>query len=184
MSERVFERAHMTAAIVMVLLGVAHADPGRTTVSVEPRAFVAHGIDVEAEQDLPRAHVSVAGSVALRSTAGGDYDSTTTGVGAEVRYWLRRRAIWTKRPRGSAIGWYVAARLDVAHTSLRDGMDESLGAMNTFGTAALIGYRFAPWRGLEVRPYVGLATHTDTGGGLPAWTRPSMSYGLSLGWTF
>ena len=102
-----------------------------------------------------------------------------------MRYWLRRRAIWTRRPRGSAIGWYVAARVDVEHTSLRDGMDD-LGAMDTWATAALVGYRFAPWRGLEVRPYTGIAWRRewDPDGRLPPWSRGGLVLGFALGWSW
>lgn len=180
----------MKAAAIAVVVLAALAQTARaddtmaTTVSVQPRAFVGHGVAAEVERDLPQWHFSLTGALALRSTAGGDYDSTTTGIGVEGRYWLRRRAIWTKRPRGSAVGWYAAARVDLERTSLRDGMDESLGAMNTTSFALLFGYRFAPWRGLEVRPYLGLAQRVDSGGGLPSWNRGSFVYGLALGWSF
>lgn len=176
----------LVAAHLAALAATTRADDGAalTTVSLEPRAFAAHGLAIEAERDLPAHRLSLAAALAVRSTAGGDYDSTTLGAGVELRYWLRRRAVWTHRPRGAAVGWYLAARLDLSRTALRDAMDTSLGAMTTLGTAALVGYRFAPWRGLEVRPYAGLAVRTDTGGGLPAWTRGSLGYGLALGWTF
>jgi hypothetical protein len=175
--------AMIAAAALIALTGTAAAEP-RTTISVQPRAMVAHGLSVEVERDLPAQHVSVVGAVSMRSTAGGDYDSMTAGLGGEVRYWLRRRAIWTKRPRGAAIGWYVAGRVDLERTSLRDGMDERVGAMSTVAFAALVGYRFAPWRGLEVRPFTGLAHHVESGGDLPSWHRSTLVYGLSLGWSF
>jgi hypothetical protein len=179
--------AAIPAAILAILAALAtgaRADTPRTTISIEPRAFAAHGLALELERDLPAQRISVVGAASLRATASGDYHSTSAGVGAEVRYCRRRKAIWTRRPAGSAIGWYVAARLDLERTSLRDGMDESVGAMSTIAGAALVGYRFAPWRGLEIRPYAGLAGHTDTGGGLPSWHRASIGYGVSLGWTF
>jgi hypothetical protein len=163
---------------------VARADELRTTVSIEPRAFVGHGVAAEVERDLPAQRLSLAGAASLRSTAGGDYDSSTIGLGAELRYWFRRDAIWSPRPRGSAIGWYAAARIDVQRTSLSDGMDASLGSMTTYSSALLAGYRFAPWRGLEIRPYVGLAQRIDTGGDLPSWRRGSLVYGVALGWSF
>ena len=176
----------LVAALLAGRTAAARADdgPALTTVSLEPRALSAHGLAIEAERDLPAHRASLAAALALRSTAGGDYASTTLGAGLELRYWLRRRAVWTHRPRGAAVGWYLAARIDVSRTALRDAMDTSLGAMTTVGTALLVGYRFAPWRGLEVRPYAGLAVRTDTGGDLPAWTRGSLGYGLALGWTF
>jgi hypothetical protein len=170
--------------MVVALSSTAHADELRTTVSVEPRAFVAHGLAAEIERDLPSYRLSLAGAASLRSTAGGDYDSLTTGLGAELRYWFRRDAIWSPRPRGAAIGWYAAARLDVQRTSLSDSMDASLGSMTTLSSALLVGYRFAPWRGLEIRPYLGLAQRVDIGGDLPSWRRGSLAYGLALGWSF
>jgi hypothetical protein len=163
---------------------IARADDLRTTVSIEPRAFVGHGLAAEVERDLETHRLSVVGAVSLRSTAGGDYDSLTTDLGAELRYWFRRDAIWSPRPRGSAIGWYAAARLDLQRTSLSDGMDESIGSMTTVAGALLAGYRFAPWRGLEIRPYAGLAQRVDTGGDLPSWRRGSLVYGIALGWSF
>ena len=48
---------------------------------------------------------------------------------------------------------------------------------------ALAGYRFAPWRGLEVRPYVGVAVRHEHSGDV-GWTRPGLAYGLALGWSF
>lgn len=180
-------KAALAVALVAALAAAARGDTGPaavTTVSVEPRAFAGHGLALEAERDLPAHRLSLAAALSYRATAGGDYTSSTQGAGVELRYWLRRRAIWTHRPRGAAVGWYLAARLDLSRTALRDRMDTSLGAMTTTGTAVLVGYRFAPWRGLELRPFLGLAVRTDRGGGLPPWTRGAIGYGLAVGWTF
>jgi hypothetical protein len=153
-----------------VALGTARADE---TVWVAPVAFTYHGVAAEYERDLPERPISLAVGLALRSTADGDYDSTTVGVAGEARYWIRRH-------------WYAAGRLDLAHTSVTDEMDETIGRQHTIGVAALTGYRFAPWRGLELRPYAGLAVRRDSDhdGRLAAWTRPGLAYGLALGWSW
>jgi hypothetical protein len=172
---------------VLAVAGTARADETpETTISFGPTSLLAHGLSVEVERDLPRYRISAAGALMLRSTAGGDYDSTTIGLGAEARYWFKRRAIWTRRPTGSPVGWYAALRLDTAHTSVTDAMDEHIGAHHTTALSVLGGYRFAPWRGLEIRPYGGFAVRHDRDhhGGLASWTRPGLAYGLAVGWSW
>jgi len=176
--------------VLLALSSVARADEltvaeraPRTTISIPLTALPLHGVTVEVERDLPKRHVSVVAALGIRSTAAGDYDSKTLGVGGEVRYWLRRRAIWTALPRGSAIGWYVAGRVDVGRTTLEDADGEHLGAVDTISLGAFAGYRFAPWKGLELRPYVGVAVRHEHGGG-PGWTRAGLAYGLAAGWRF
>jgi hypothetical protein len=177
--------------ILLALVSVAHADElsvekrkatPRNTISIPLTALPLHGATVEVERDLPNRHLSIVAALGVRSTAGGDYDSRTLGVGGEVRYWILRRAIWTARPRGSAVGWYVAARVDAGRTTLQmDG--EELGAVDTLSVGAFTGYRFAPWKGLEVRPYLGAAMRHESNTG-PSWTRPGLAYGLAVGWQF
>lgn len=180
-------RVILTCALLLSASGSARADERpETTVSLGATSLLADGLTVEVERDLPRYRMSVAGAVMVRSTAGGDYDSATVGLGAEARYWFKRDAIWTRRPAGSPVGWYAALRLDTAHTSVTDAMDEEIGAHHTSGIAALGGYRFAPWRGLEVRPYGGIAVRHDRDhhGHLAGWTRPGLAYGLAIGWAW
>ena len=180
----------LRALVILSVLagaGTARADElPETTVSFGPTSLLAHGLSVEVERDLPRYRISAAGALMLRSTAGGDYDSTTIGLGAEVRYWFKRRAIWTRRPAGAPVGWYAGLRLDSAHTSVTDAMDEHIGAHHTTALSALGGYRFAPWRGLEVRPYAGFSVRHDRDhhGHIAGWTRPSLAYGLAVGWSW
>jgi len=179
-------RAAIAIAIVARLAAPARADePHRNTVSLGVPAGFERGIAVEVERDLPREHVSIAGAVALRSSAGGDYDSLGGALGVEARYWIRRRAIWTGRPRGSAIGWYLASRIDLAHTRLT--MDGArIGAERQASLGVLAGYRFAPWRGLEIRPYTGVAVRRewDPDGRIPPWNRAGVLFGLALGWSW
>ncbi len=162
---------------------VANVRP--TTISVELAGFTERGLIVDVERDLAARHVSIDGGIVLRSSAGGDYTSSTVGVGVEVRYWFRRRAIWTDRPRGSAVGWYVGGRIDLARTSLSMN-DTSLGIERQLGGSLLGGYRFAPWRGLEIRPYTGIAARRewDAGNRLAAWTRGGLVLGFAAGWAW
>lgn len=156
--------------ILLALVATAHAEPARNTISILPRAFLSTGIAVEGERTIPARKLSVAIAINARSTAGGDYDSATLGLGGELRWWFRRH-------------WYAAARVDVDRTSLSmDGA--SLGAMRTLSFGVRAGFRWNPWRALEVRPFVGIAVRTDAGGGLPAWRRGGFDYGLALGWSF
>lgn len=157
-------------AILLALAGVARADDDATTVSMPLTTLALHGVSVEVERALPAPRLSLAGAVGLRSTAAGDYDSRTVELGAELR-----RAVWRDL--------YVSGRVDVARTSVTDAAAMDLGAVTTFAVSALTGYRFTPWRDLEVRPYVGVAVRTERGAG-PGWTRPGLAYGLAIGWRF
>ena len=177
----------VATAVLLAGAGTARADERPdTTVSLGVTSLLAHGLSIEVERDLPRYRISAAGALMLRSTAGGDYDSSTIGLGAEARYWFKRDAIWTRRAPGSPVGWYAALRVDTAHTTVTDAMDAEIGAHHTVGVAALAGYRFAPWEGLEVRPYGGLTVRHDRDhhGHLAGWTRPAVAYGLALGWSW
>jgi hypothetical protein len=167
--------------------GVARGEaPPRHTVSVGLPGLVYRGVAAELERDLPASRIGVVGGLQLRSTAAGDYGSTTIGVAGEVRAWLRRRAVWTARPAGSPVGWYAAARIDLARTQLADDAGTALGAHRTVGLALLVGYRLAPWRGLELRPYAGPAWRrdVDAAGRLAPWSRGSLALGLAAGWSW
>ncbi len=169
--------AGLIGLVAALLLAAAPAARADDTVWIAPASLTYHGVAGEYEHDLARGladrRVSIAGGLALRSTAGGDYDSTTIGVAGEVRYWLRRH-------------WYVAARLDLAHTTVTDEMDETIGRQHAVELAGLTGLQYTPWRRLEIRPYVGLAIRreSDHAGELAPWVRPGVAYGLALGWSF
>lgn len=189
-----------SALIIAALATTAAAQPGAdttaaalpatvpmhdTTVSVELSGFNERGLIVDGERDLPDRGISVDVGLVLRASATGDYSSRTVGIGGEVRYWFKRRAIWTRAPRGSAIGWYTGGRIDLGRTSLQmDGT--SLGVERQFATSLLFGYRFAPWRGLEVRPYTGLAIRHewDAGHRVAPWTKGGVVFGFAVGWSW
>lgn len=172
--------------IIATLATTAGAEPMHAnTVSVELAGLSERGVIVDGERDFPELHISVDAGIVLRASATGDYSSRTLGIGGEVRYWLKRSAIWTRAPRGSAIGWYTGARIDLARTSLEmDGA--SLGRERQFATSLLFGYRFAPWRGLEVRPYTGLAIRHewDASDRVAAWTKAGLVLGFAVGWSW
>ena len=173
------------AIALLATTATAAADVPDTTVSVELAGFRERGLIIDVERDLPERRISVDAGVVLRASAGGDYTSRTAGIGGEVRYWFKRDAIWTSRPRGSAIGWYVGGRIDLARTSLAmDGM--TLGSERQLGISALGGYRFAPWRGLEIRPYTGIAIRREWNAGdrVSPWTRGGIVFGFAAGWTW
>jgi hypothetical protein len=172
--------------IIAALATTAVAEPiHQNTVSVELSGFSERGLIIDGERDLPALHISIDAGLVLRASATGDYSSRTLGIGGEVRYWFKRRAIWTRAPRGSAIGWYAGGRIDLARTSLEmDGA--SLGRERQFATSLLFGYRFAPWRGLEVRPYTGLAIRRewDASNRVAAWTKAGLVLGFAVGWSW
>jgi hypothetical protein len=176
------------ALLVVMVARTATAQPAathETTISLELAGLGERGLIVDAERDLPDFNISVDAGIVLRATAGGDYSSRTAGIGGEVRYWFKRRAIWTRQPSGSAIGWYTAGRVDLARTSL--SMDDmSLGVERQLGVSVLGGYRFAPWRGLEIRPYTGLAIRRewDAGHRVAAWGRGGLVFGFAVGWAW
>lgn len=166
-----------------VLASTAAAEPN--TVSLELPGLRERGLILDYERDLPERRISVDAGIVMRASAGGDYGSRTFGIGGEVRYWFKRRAIWTNRPRGSAVGWYGGGRIDISRTSL--SMDDMfLGAERQFGVSWLFGYRFAPWRGLEIRPYTGFTIRREWNAGdrVEPWTRGGIVLGFALGWSF
>ncbi len=156
--------------ILLALAGVARADDDATTVSMPLSALPLHGVSIEVEHALPVPALSLAGALGVRSTAAGDYDSRTLELGAELR-----RRMWR--------ALYLGARVDLARTTVTDVDDMALGAVTTAAFTALVGYKLTPWRGLEIRPYAGLSVRTEQGTG-PGWSRPSLAYGLALGWRF
>lgn len=146
------------------------------------------GVAVGYERFLPARRLGLGASVQLREAAVGDYTGVRAGVGAEVRWYFRTADPWLSiQPRGAMAGWFVGGRLDVAIDGTRDAVaDRWLGTMLGIGATGLVGYRIAPWRGLEITPSLGLAWRheIDVSGRLPSWSRGSVAAGLSVGWMF
>jgi hypothetical protein len=84
-------------------------------------------------------------------------------------------------------GWFASLRLEVAHTSIEhETEDRTIGALLTTSLALSAGYRFVPWRRLELTPSIGAAVIREAGldGRSPASTRGAPVIGLTLGWMF
>lgn len=190
----------LTATLLVGLVsGRAHAGgPGdaagveRSAAPAEPERGAAlsllslhdRGIEAEGELRLNQRY-SVAAALGVRGAAAGDYSSTTVSAGGEVRRWLKRRAVWSSLH--GMVGWYLAGRLDLARTSEHDDTDDrDLGAHLAVAGSFLIGYRFAPWRGLTITPSTGLSLRTefDLEGRLSPWTQGGFVFALTAGWLF
>ncbi|MBL0216375.1 MAG: hypothetical protein IPQ07_21140 [Myxococcales bacterium] len=147
----------------------------------------ARGAQVGYERWLQGPRLGLTVSVQLREAAVGDYTGIRAGVGGELRWYWRARSFLHAQPTGSMIGWFIGGRVDVAvDTTHDDSSDRWLGTSLEIGTSALVGYRFAPWRGLEITPSAGLNWRydVDLSGRLPGWSRTGIAGGLSVGWMF
>ena len=147
----------------------------------------ARGVQVAYERWLPERRISLAASVQLREAARGDYIGMRAGVGGELRWYWRATSFLGPQPDGSMIGWFVGGRVDIDLDGTHDlATDRWISTTLELGASALIGYRFAPWRGLEITPYGGLTWRRDVdlSGRLPSWARGGIAGGLTMGWLF
>ena len=145
------------------------------------------GLQVQYERWLPGPRLGVAFSAQYREAATGDYTSLVGGLGAEVRWYWRADAWLSTQPVGSMVGWFVGGRFDILVEHTRDDIEErGLGSTMELGVSARVGYRIAPWRGLEITPSLGPTGRVDfaLSGRTPAWTRVGIAAGLSAGWMF
>ena len=188
----------LAGSLLTVLTGPASAgSPSRQIFDIRPRHAVSllvpslgdTGLAMQYEHLVLPDRWSLSGSLAVRSTAGGDYDSLSISVGGELRYWWRGRALWSTLQH-TMVGPYVGARLDIERTSLRqtsspDG-DRSLGSMTSLATTVVLGYRFALWRRVEITPGLGWGWRgdIDPSGTVPSRSRLVILAGLTVGWLF
>jgi hypothetical protein len=145
------------------------------------------GLAVTYERWFPASRISVGVSGQLRQSAAGDFTGITSGVGGELRWYWRASAWRSSQPAGSMVGWFVGGRIDVAVGATRDDDDDRwLGTALSLSGTGHVGYRVAPWRGLELTPTAGLLLRRelDVSGRLPGWTRAGISVGLTVGWMF
>lgn len=194
-----------TAFLVVVLAGsggVARAQPGQNGIAVsaaaEPRRDRAvslalpalqgfGGMAVQAEQLWRERRTSLVAAVGLRSSAGEDFGSRTLSLSGEARYWFTGRALWTRLPRRSMVGWFAGGRLDLGWTHLRDEVDDrGIGSNLGIAVTATGGYRIAIRRRVELTPSAGLGitTEIDPSGRLPAFGRGTLRLGFTAGWMF
>ncbi len=183
-------RRAIGAALVSLLgAGSAAAEPVRApdnAVSLQLASITARSLAVEYERALWWPRLSLAVGAGARDTADGDYAGIAVGAGIEARYWLIGSALWS-RLRDARVGPYAGVRLDVAHSSLTDTVqDERIGNTWSIAESLSFGYRLAFWDRLEVTPSAGLTVRTelDRTGRLPPWTQGSLSFGLALGYLF
>lgn len=167
---------------------VPAAAPAQHDVAIAlPALDRLRGIAASYEHWLPAHRTSVAASVQLRESATGDFLGVHTGVGGELRwYWRAHHRAWLSRqPAGSMVGWFAGGRLDIGLAATRDRVAQRwLGNALEVGATALVGYRIAPWRDLEITPTLGLGRRREVAFGAPDWSRGTLSIGLSVGWLF
>jgi hypothetical protein len=152
-------------------------------VSVRPTLLFARGVGVAYERFLPtETSVFVTGS--YRSSARGDFDSSTVAAAVEGRWWPFGAGVTGCRERYEMVDLYLGLRFDAARTSLHDRVDDrDLGASYALSTSAWLGWRFA-LGALEITPATGTMIRTEIGGGLAAYTSVTVAYDLTIGWMF
>ena len=67
---------------------------------------------------------------------------------------------------------------------LESGPTGELGPPGVDGATALVGYRIAPWRDLEITPWLGIGRRRELAMDAPDWSRSTLSIGLTVGWLF
>lgn len=163
--------------------------PPTQAVSANMLSLSVSGLSMQYENFLlPKHSLSLAGAASFRRNAsGGDYSSYSYGLGVELRYWFRKRAIWSSIAGQTMIGPYVGARFDLTHLRVKDELENRrIGGALTIAESLTLGYRFLIKERVEVTPSVEFSarTETDTSGRLGAWTRYAFGVGLSAGYLF
>ena len=161
-------------------------DYNAITISV-PAIDGLRGIGASYERWFPDHEISIAALGQFRQTATGDYGGYSLGAGGEVRWYWRADAWLSTLPKGSMVGWFLGARLELALGATRDRVEDRwIGESLDVGTSGLIGYRIAPWQHVEITPSVGLGARRqiDLSGRLPSYNRGTAFAGLEIGWLF
>ncbi len=169
----------------LLLSSVAHGDdlttrveqPYHHAVSLQVLTLDTTGMSLQGERHLGWKKLSVAVSLGARAAAYGDYGSTTLGAGVELRRWLLRPTTMK--------GWYVAARTDLARTSIDDMVDDrDVGSMLTWSAGISTGYRFVIKDRVEITPSIGSALVVESGTMSPATARGAAIVSLTAGVVF
>ncbi len=187
----------MSDALGLVLAAAAStadasvvAEPELNAVSLSmPAVDGLRGIGGAYERWLPDRRISLSALASIRQTATGDYGAGSVGVGGELRwYWRAPKGAWlSKLPANSMAGWFLGGRIELALSATHDRVaDRWIGESLDLGGTALIGYRIAPWRQLEITPSVGVGARRqlDLSGRLPGYSHGVVSAGLTIGWLF
>ena len=190
------------ATLVVLALNAATASTVTSTAPPpEPAAFV-HTIDIALpsldtgrglaagfETWLPRWRIAYEIRGELRESATGDYSGWRFGTGVEAKWFWRadQQARLSVLPAGNMVGWFLGAGFYLAADRTHDDVDQRwLGTTLQIGTAARIGYRIAPWRGLAITPSTGFEVQRDLdlSGRLSGAFRGGAIVGLDVGWLF
>ncbi len=82
-------------------------------------------------------------------------------------------------------GWYVAARTDLARTSVTDEMDDRrIGTLTTWSAGVSTGYRWVLFHAVELTPSIGMSYVVEGGTMSPTTSRTAGVIGLTAGWIF
>jgi hypothetical protein len=169
----------LVAILWLLSSTLAAADSYDHAVSVQLATLDKRSGTLQYERDLGTRKLSLAGAVGVRTSALGDYRSLATGVGVELRRWIRRPTTMT--------GWYTAVRTDLARTTVEDvAMDRDVGALVTWSAGIGIGRRWVVFDALELTPSLGLAVVVEGGmdGRSPTTARGALSFGFTAGYIF
>lgn len=167
-------RTALAAATLLLALTNtrAHADPSE--LATQPFALATRGVAVSYEALVAR-RWSVAGMAGARLGAEGDYDSSTLTVGADLRWWPRRRTPMR--------GPFVGVHASVGRTTVSDDMG-TIGASLGLTQVACAGWRWVIAGHLALAPSLGAGTIEDVDelGRLATTVRPTVVIGFELGW--
>lgn len=168
---------------------VAKPSPPRRTQSVSTGVYALQGLaglQGQYERQFRPRWSWIAGG-GLRFNARGDYGSSTLAAGGEARFWLRGKALWSRAPQRSIIGWYVGGRLDLAWTRTVDEVDDrTIGNDLSVAITGTLGYRLLVRNRVEMTSMFGLGVteEVDLRGRLPAYARPTIRFGFTVGYMF
>jgi hypothetical protein len=162
---------------VAITPAVAAAEPDEkpptVIVSVPLMALSDRAFALQAER-LVLPCWSAAITVGARDGAGGDYQSTTVALGADLRRWHF----------GRERGLFWGPRLEAAVIHMSEG-DRSLGTATILTGGMIAGARLMIADRFELTPNIGLAIRHDVAhGGIAGQTRPTILYGVTAGWAF
>jgi hypothetical protein len=141
---------------------------------------------IQYERFFAPPRISFATSIGFRTSGGHDFDTFEGTFGAEGRFWLIGKEVFSKFDGPAMVGPYIGIRTDVGMTKVSQN-GHVLGTSMAISEALLIGVRLAFLRTIEITPNVGfgLRHEFDPSGRLAPWTRPELvRLGLNAGVLF
>lgn len=183
--------AIIVASVLALGASSASADEekAQSSASLSLTALSAAALSGSYERQLPsKWRLSGAAWLGLRAPTAGDYSSRTVALAAEARFWWTGRAIWSRYGVSADLaGPYLGLRLGVGRTTTRDDVrDQRIGDTLVVSETLVVGYRFTPWRGLEITPSTGiqLRHEFERQNRLASWTAGGFTFGTTVGWLF